>query len=438
MSAIASRLRAEIESRLREEAAPVSFQHALFVFLDLAVEQRTLRELKTLCVLVPEICLSTSTSLYIQDKNGMFRLHRSSVPMDIARQMAFSPPPCAKTALHQNGNTTLFPLPNPEEDSVLGLLCVHRHVRAEEERFYQHYADRVGRVLVARQLALKNRSRLNFINNLVRDIGHNIIVPNMHFKLLFLRLDDALADFGNSVNSLTRGCRPESSRQIQAGVRALRDQLASISRRFHQSSIFLESLLRRSHFEKGRYDLHVTPCKFKSQIIEPQLERFRELFAEQGVQVRIDDNVRIDEDILLPADLGLMSQVFANLLSNAVKYTRPGEGPSSAKEMIYGWETMPTAFGQTKPGVRIFISTTGPPVPSPEQDKLFDFEFRAPSVAAVAGSGHGLFFVKQIVDLHGGRVRYHRENRRNVFSLLLPLAPRNHHALDAPPCPRPS
>jgi signal transduction histidine kinase len=196
----------------------------------------------------------------------------------------------------------------------------------------------------------------------------------------------------------------------------------AISSRFQQSSLFLESLLRRSHFEKGNYDLQLKPCEFKSQILEPQIERFRSMFQYQDIRIEVDPEVRIDEDVQLEADVGLMAQVFANLLANALKYTRPMPGPGGApvRLMRYGWENLPGAFGRGKPGIRLFVATSGPEVPSGERSRLFEEGFRSAGTEAVGGSGHGLCFVRQIVELHKGRVDYAYESPMNVFSIILP------------------
>jgi hypothetical protein len=220
-----------------------------------------------------------------------------------------------------------------------------------EEAFYLEYARSAARLMAVKQVAISNRQRLTFINNLVRDIGHNVIVPNMHFKLLFLQMEKQIERWG-ARSTPWRPSAPTPGpgnppRTADALVKDLLTKQESISSRFQQSSLFLESLLRRSHFENGRYDLQLRPCKFKSQIFEPQLERFRPLLHAQGMAIRIAPDVRIDEDIVLEADLGLISQVFANLLANAVKYTAPMPGDSGREEklVLYGWESMPDAFG---------------------------------------------------------------------------------------------
>jgi signal transduction histidine kinase len=404
---------------------------AMNVFFDLSLEYESLRDFKTLCVLVPDLCLNTPASLYLRGPKGTLQLRRTSSVHGI-KNLTFPEPTCPVTTnpIRQD-NFVAFPVCEIHSESrLLGVLCLHRNLDQTEELFFQDYARRVAQVLAVKQAAVSNRQRLTFINHLVRDIGHNVIVPNMHFKLLFMQMERQIARLGRRIESLIP-VRPgdpdlETRRELPRLVEELRSQQTTISRRFQQSSLFLESLLRRSHFEKGRYDLQLRPCKFKSQIIEPQIERFRPLLRAQGVSVDIAPDVRIDEDMIFEADLGLMSQVFANLLSNAVKYTQavPGVSGPGEKHLFYGWKSEPGAFGSGQHGVRLFVATTGPVIPGEDVSRLFDPDFRSADANGVEGSGHGLFFVKQIVELHKGRVSYSSDPPLNIFSIVLP-GPRN-------------
>ncbi len=438
-------LRARILERIGTNVIPTSPGEALCIFLDLGLEYETLREFKSLCVLVPEVCLQTPSALYLRNRHGALQLRRTT-NLHGPKIIHFPEPICpAQAQVIHLGDLYAFPICDPSSpDPLQGMFCVHKTLTPGEQDFYTQYVERMARVMSLKQSVISSRQRLTFINNLVRDIGHNIIVPNMHFKLLFLRMEKALAGLGRNVDALApvRSDAPDAAirRELSGQIRDLRDQLIVITKRFQQASLFLESLLRRGHFEKGRYDLVLRECKFKSQILEPQLERFRALLQEQGVRIEIAPDVRIDQDITLQADLGLLSQVVANLLSNAVKYTQPIQttSGSSAKRLVYGWETRSNAFGPGKTGIRIYIATTGNPLPADDAARLFEADFRSEASGPAEGTGHGLFFVQQIVELHGGRVKYEHEQRMNVFSILLPQPSPTSTPAEPLSCPNPS
>jgi signal transduction histidine kinase len=442
------RIRARILEKLAASARDgrdASHAAALNIFYDLCYEFDSLRDFKSICVLIPDACLGAPASLYLRGPKGDLRLVRTTASQG-GSSPALPPPPCPDPgAVIRHAGFFAAPIcETGPERGVLGLLCLHREPTPDGEAFLVDYARRVSLVMAAKQAALGNRQRLAFIGNLMRDIGHNVIVPNMHFKLLFIEMHRQLALLGGKIEALAPA-RPDSPdrevrRELAALVKDLLARQEAISRRFQQSSLFLESLLRRGHFEKGRYDLLLRPCRFKSQIMEPELERFRPLFGAQGIAVRVAPDVRIDEDVVLESDLGLMAQVFANLLSNAVKYTRPMPSPQGNPEKLlqYGWESLPDAFGPGCPGVRLFVSTTGPGIAPEERSRLFDPDFRSASSETAEGSGHGLFFVKQIVELHGGRVGYGRTEHMNTFHITLPGPRQAAGRAKDEACPRPS
>lgn len=438
-------LRARIFERIGANAIPTSPGEALCIFLDLSLEYEALREFKSLCVLVPEVCLQTPASLYLRNRHGALQLRRTT-NLHGPKIIHFPEPICpAQARVIAQGDLYAFPICDTSSpDPLQGVFCVHAALTPREQDFYAQFVERVARVMSLKQIVVSNRQRLTFINNLVRDIGHNVIVPNMYFKLLFLRMEKALAGLGRNVDALTpvRPDAPDAAirRELPGQVRDLREQLSVITKRFQQASLFLESLLRRGHFEKGRYDLVLRECKFKSQILEPQLERFRALLQEQGVRIEIAPDVRIDQDITLQADLGLLSQVVANLLSNAVKYTQPVQTADGrgAKRLVYGWEIETNAFGTGKPGIQVYIATTGKPLPSADAARLFEADFRSEASGPAEGTGHGLFFVQQIVELHGGRVKYEHAREMNIFFIILPQPDPTPSPAEALACLNPS
>jgi signal transduction histidine kinase len=412
---------------------------ALNIFFDLSLEFESLRDFKSLCVLVPDMCLDTPASLYMRGPRGDLRLRRTTSPQG-QKVFTLPDPPCPRSPgiLRSPGAAVVTICGDGEEADLIGALCLHREVPRGEDAFWLAYSRGVARMMAVKQTAVSNRKRLTFITSLVRDIGHNVIVPNIQFKLLFLHMERQLARLQRRIGELAPPRHDAPDRESRLDLPILARDLASlqktISKRFQESSLFLESLLRRSHFEKGAYDLHLRPCRFKSQVFEPQIERFLPMFRAQDIRIEIAPEVRIDEDILLQADVGLFAQVFANLLANAIKYTRamPLEDAREGKLMRYGWETAADAFGPGREGVRLFVATTGLEIPPGEQALLFDEGFRSAGTDAVDGSGHGLSFVKQIVELHRGRVGYAYEAPMNVFSITMPRA---QDAREAETCP---
>ena len=60
-------------------------------------------------------------------------------------------------------------------------------------------------------------------------------------------------------------------------------------------------------------------------------------------------------------------------------------------------------------------------MPEPERAGLFQPGFRSASTQREHGTGHGLAFVQQVVELHGGQVGYEPSELGNNFYVVLPL-----------------
>jgi signal transduction histidine kinase len=421
--------------------------HTLAIFFDLAQEFNSLEDLYTLAVCTPKAIFGIDASLYILDDQGQFVLKSSTIGDDCVAEVWQEPSSFSWTPW-QHANRFTLPvrckhmltaqLPFvPKNKDVIGILemTTSRPLTHHERFFFEKYANRVGFQTHNKILSFTNQEHLRFIKSLVQDIGHNVIVPNMYFKLLFNKLKKRLDELKERLRNLT--WQLESNIQdtvihhldtalggLDKSVNALTDHYREMYSHYTRSSLFLETLLRRSHFEKGRYVLLKQACNFKKKIIDPQLEHFRPQFEQKNITVDTKLGGIPDEDIVLVADIGLLSQVFANLFSNAAKYTRAVTGPDGKRHKFisYGWEKLPDYYGPGKDAIKPNVFSTGPHIPPEERSWLFESNFRCKATQEEPGSGHGLFFAKQIVELHGGTVGYEPTEMGNNFYVILPCA----------------
>ena len=304
--------------------------------------------------------------------------------------------------------------------------------------FFERYANRFGFQLHNRILANKNKEHLQFIRSLVKDIGHNVIVPNIYFKLYYKRLRskiDLLKFFEWKLKQAFESEAGEGQDLPPAHDKLLKDlgyiheglmdQYRQILTHYEQTSLFLETLLRRSHFEEGRYVLEKRACNFKKQVIDLQLERYRPRFEERGIEIDTSLGGVPDQEIEVVVDIGLVSQVYANLFSNAVKYTREVVEPSGARRRFvsYGWERKANYFGPGRDGLKLNVFTSGPPIPPETAAHLFEEGVRGENASGEYGTGHGLYFIREVVRLHGGVEGYEATPLGNNFFFVLPMDP---------------
>jgi two-component system OmpR family sensor kinase len=119
-----------------------------------------------------------------------------------------------------------------------------------------------------------------------------------------------------------------------------------------------------------------------------------------ALQREIAPHARILEDLgaqplHMAGDANLLFQVLSNLLSNAVKYS-----PGAALINV-------TARSIDNSHV-VSIEDHGIGIPESDCDRVFERYYRCSNATGITGTGVGLYFVKMVVELHGGTVKAER------------------------------
>lgn len=115
-------------------------------------------------------------------------------------------------------------------------------------------------------------------------------------------------------------------------------------------------------------------------------------------------------DIDVHADKALMRMVLENLIDNAGKYSQEGK-------------TISVCLRQTALQTEIYIEDKGVGISKTDQARLFQKFTRIdnPLSAAVSGSGLGLYWAKEIIDLHQGELTVTSRSRTgSTFTVKLP------------------
>ncbi len=409
---------------------------ALWAFFDLAQEYATLESFYRVCVLVPKEFLGFEGRLYILSEEGNLELVSESTQGLVEPPQKVQIPLFSRTTCEGDscffpfkGNRrllSLFPLHHGEE--TLGVLEIlpRENLSEQDLFFFQKFANRIGYNLHVKLLMIQCLEHLKFINELVADIEHNIIIPNMFYRYLFKRLQKKISLLKELEGRLDHA-KEYASERIKGALdhlyRELQREYEQIEKHYTTVSLFLESLFRREHFEKGRFVLRKRPCRFAKEVIEPQLERYRKRFEKVGITIDNRLGGVPDEELVMAVDVGLLSQVYANLFSNALKYTQEviNEEGQKVKFISFGREIIPDFFGPGRPGIKFNVFSTGPHIPPQEVQKIFEEGFRGSNTNNQPGTGRGLHFVKKVIELHGGTVGYEPTPLGNNFYFVLPL-----------------
>ena len=443
---IAQRVREKKESYTRY-GFERSQEEAFATFFDLAQEFTTIESLYQICAAVPKEFFDLDSRIYVvEPKKSQLELVCTSrrgliEPNERNNHKAVlvdSPVEAEDSWFFPiRGNNALSDtLPFFGRSAILGLFEVLPKERVDERKqfFLEKFTNRIGYNLHQKLLVKQNIDHIKFINQLVSDIEHNVITPNLYYKLFLIRLKKMIENYKNIENlalkmvesSSVCGAVAQSLQNAAEILHAtncgLQTEYSALTKHYEHTSLFLETLFRRDHFQKGTYVLRKQSCNFRTEIIKPLIDRYAGQFERKGIIV--DDRIENvpDEQVTLFVDTGLISQVFDNFFSNALKYARDAIDESGQPVRLFSLnrQIIQDAFGEDKPGVRFNFFTTGKPLTREECDRVFEEGFRAGGNAE-RGSGHGLHFVITVVEIHGGTVGCTPQSNGNLLYLVLPF-----------------
>ncbi|MCI5132189.1 MAG: sensor histidine kinase, partial [Candidatus Electrothrix sp. EH2] len=200
------------------------FNDFLKAFFDLAQEYDSLDDFYRICVAVPLEMTGLHSALYLADeKTGELYLACDSLRGVCQQKDAAPEYVTLSMEAYQSEHSYIVPIYNkmpargmdvPEDggqekatepcsaeeiyskNRILGMFRVFplEKLSSDDCFFLKKYTNRIGYNLHNRLIALQNIEHLKFINTLVMDIEHNVIVPNMYFRHLFNKLRKKIAE----------------------------------------------------------------------------------------------------------------------------------------------------------------------------------------------------------------------------------------------------
>jgi len=169
----------------------------------------------------------------------------------------------------------------------------------------------------------------------------------------------------------------------------------------------VSDLLDVARIEEGRFSLKIIPVKI-DKILQEIADAYKPKLDEKKMELKI-----ITRGILpnIELDANKIRLALENIIDNAIKYS-PAESIIAAE------------IEASNRNVEIRIKDSGIGIPVGEQNKIFSKFFRSKNAVRkeTMGSGLGLYIVKNIVEMHGGTVRFFsEEDKGTVFYINLPI-----------------
>lgn len=121
-------------------------------------------------------------------------------------------------------------------------------------------------------------------------------------------------------------------------------------------------------------------------------------------------NFKATKNLNIYADPDKLSRVFNNLIKNAINYSK---------------DNTDIDINASKSNNEIIVSVTnkGKMIPKDKLDKIFENFYRIDEsrTSKTGGSGLGLAISKEIVSLHGGRIKVTSDKDKTTFIVILPI-----------------
>lgn len=193
------------------------------------------------------------------------------------------------------------------------------------------------------------------------------------------------------------------SDEEQLSENTRRKLVRAINQEAQRMSDLTIKILEMARLEAGEVQLNLQWYE-PEEIIGSALRILDKKLKGRDVHVNIQNS-----QTLIHVDAVLLQQVIVNLLDNAHKYS-PAELP------------LDISVESTPIGLSIKVADSGPGIPLPLQQQIFDKFFQIHAESAQSGVGLGLSICRAIVEAHGGEIVVsNRSEGGAVFETYLPV-----------------
>jgi hypothetical protein len=203
--------------------------------------------------------------------------------------------------------------------------------------------------------------------------------------------------------SAKRILRKNQSEETSGVLKTIFDSSLHLTRWIDETLFFHD--LTQSKWQEQMKEVDV------KSLVQQTIDLLKESALEKSITIEFKTSPSIPE---ISCHEPLMYRALMNLLSNALKYT-----PRGGKVEV----ALITYLNKRGTGVmEISIKDNGIGICEEDLEKIFEPYYRGKNISTEEGKGIGLSFVKEVIDLHGGRILLQSEPQKgSLFSILLPI-----------------
>lgn len=204
--------------------------------------------------------------------------------------------------------------------------------------------------------------------------------------------------FGNAQLLARRIDHLGQDERVQRVVRTILVQSERLSR-------LIDTLLDSARLASGRLELEPRPVDLVA-LVRQAAELAHPILDGHLLELQLPDQA-----LVVNGDPIRLEQVLSNLLQNAVKYSMAGSSIRVTVAHRDEWACLA-------------VSDQGIGIPPEALEQIFTRFYRGANInpQQISGMGMGLFLVREIVELHGGRISVESsEGEGSTFTVRLPL-----------------
>jgi signal transduction histidine kinase/CHASE2 domain-containing sensor protein len=198
--------------------------------------------------------------------------------------------------------------------------------------------------------------------------------------------------------------------QFELAAEQRREMHLAINDEAKRLARMIDEYLDITRLESGARPLRLAPVRVAA-LLDRALLMLEPIAAQREIRIlrRFAPNLPA-----VLADADLLARAVSNLVTNAIKYS-----PAKTEVIL---ETR--LSGERGDELKIEVADHGYGIPPGDLERIFEKFYRVPRVedADVPGTGLGLAFVREVAELHGGRITVESElGVGSVFTLHLPI-----------------
>jgi len=197
--------------------------------------------------------------------------------------------------------------------------------------------------------------------------------------------------------------RKDQGGETSEGLKTIFDSSLHLTRWIDETLLFHDLSESKWHEQMKEVDVKL--------LVQQIIDLLKESASEKNIGIEFKATL---SPLKISCHESLMYRALVNLLSNALKYT-----PRGGKVEV----ALVTYLNKRGTGaMEISFKDNGIGICEEDLERIFEPYYRGKNVSGEKGMGIGLSFVREVIDLHGGRILVQSEPQKgSLFSILLPL-----------------